>query len=460
LCELLPCQIFITIAIAMNTEQTLSSTPQPADTASSRLGQEPKNRFRWVICALLLLATTVNYMDRQILGILATTLQRDIGWTELEYSRIVQAFTLAYAVGLLLAGRIIDRVGVKFGYAASIVWWSVAAMAHALARTPLGFGLARFTLGFGEAGNFPAAIKAVAEWFPKQERALATGIFNGGANLGSILAPIVVPWLALTFGWQQAFIWVGAIGFLWLVAWWMFYEVPERSSRLSPEELAHIRQDQESSAEQTTSRSWSMLEVLNTKQAWAFIVGKFMTDGVWWFYAYWLPKFFETAHGIKLDKIALPLVVVYAVAGVGSIAGGWLSGKCIANGMSVGKGRKVAMLLCALCVLPTVVLPQMSSVVLVVGLVSLAAAAHQGWSANLFTITSDMFPKQAVATVVGIGGMSGAVGGVVLQEVIGRVLQANPGNYTPIFIICSAAYLSALGLMHLLAPRFEPVGKA
>jgi ACS family hexuronate transporter-like MFS transporter len=203
-----------------------------------------------------------------------------------------------------------------------------------------------------------------------------------------------------------------------------------------------------------------MLEVLKTKQAWAFIVGKGMTDGVWWFYAYWLPKFFETAHGIKLDKIALPLVVVYAVAGVGSIAGGWLSGKCIASGMSVGKGRKVAMLLCALCVLPTVVLPQMSSVVLVVGLVSLAAAAHQGWSANLFTITSDMFPKQAVATVVGIGGMSGAVGGVVLQEVIGRVLQANPGNYTPIFIICSAAYLSALGLMHLLAPRFEPVGKA
>jgi ACS family hexuronate transporter-like MFS transporter len=457
---LLPCQIFITIAIAMNTEQTLSSTPQPADTASSRLGQEPKTRFRWVICALLLLATTVNYMDRQILGILATTLQRDIGWTELEYSRIVQAFTLAYAVGLLLAGRIIDRVGVKFGYAASIVWWSVAAMAHALARTPLGFGLARFTLGFGEAGNFPAAIKAVAEWFPKQERALATGIFNGGANLGSILAPIVVPWLALTFGWQQAFIWVGAIGFLWLVVWWMFYEVPERSSRLSAEELAHIRQDQESSAEQTTSRSWSMLEVLKTKQAWAFIVGKGMTDGVWWFYAYWLPKFFETAHGIKLDKIALPLVVVYAVAGVGSIAGGWLSGKCIASGMSVGKGRKVAMLLCALCVLPTVVLPQMSSVGLVVGLVSLAAAAHQGWSANLFTITSDMFPKQAVATVVGIGGMSGAVGGVLLQEVIGRLLQANPGNYTPIFIICSAAYLSALGLMHLLAPRFEPVGKA
>jgi ACS family hexuronate transporter-like MFS transporter len=457
------CEIVLSTSHSlMNTEQPFSSTSQPVDTALPR-SRGPKTRFRWVICTLLLLATTVNYMDRQILGILATTLQQDIGWTELEYSRIVQAFTLAYAVGLLLAGRIIDRVGVKMGYAVSIVWWSVAAMAHALARTPLGFGLARFTLGFGEAGNFPAAIKAVAEWFPKQERALATGIFNGGANLGSILAPIVVPWLALTFGWQQAFIWVGAVGFLWLVAWWMFYETPERSSRLGAEELSYISQDQEgqeSSATQATSRSWSVLEVLQTKQAWAFIVGKFMTDGVWWFYAYWLPKFFETAHGIKLDKIALPLVVVYAVAGVGSVAGGWLSGQLIASGMSAGKGRKGAMVVCGLCVLPTIMLPQMSSVVVVVGLVSLAAAAHQGWSANLFTTASDMFPKQAVATVVGIGGMSGAVGGVVLQEVIGRVLQANAGNYTPIFVICSAAYLSALALMHLLVPRFEPVGRA
>jgi ACS family hexuronate transporter-like MFS transporter len=417
-------------------------------------------KFRWLICALLLLATTVNYMDRQILGILATTLQRDIGWTELEYSRIVQAFTLAYAVGLLLAGRIIDRVGVKMGYAASIVWWSVAAMLHALAHTPLGFGLARFTLGFGEAGNFPAAIKAVAEWFPKRERALATGIFNGGANLGSILAPIVVPWLALSFGWQQAFIWVGAIGFVWLVAWWIFYEAPERSSRLSAEELAHIRSDNEDAANPdgtSVSRSWSMLEVLKTKQAWAFIAGKFMTDGVWWFYAYWLPKFFETAHGIKLDKIALPLVVVYGVAGVGSIAGGWLSGRFIAGGMSVGKGRKLAMLVCALCVVPTIVLPQFSSIAVVVALVSLAAAAHQGWSANLFTTTSDMFPKQAVATVVGIGGMSGALGGVLLQEVIGRLLQAAPGNYTPIFFICALAYITALGMMHLIVPRFESI---
>lgn len=436
-----------------HTSYEASALAQPVEPRN----EEASTAFRWIICALLLLATTVNYMDRQILGILATTLQNDIGWTELEYSRIVQAFTLAYAAGLFIAGGIIDRIGVKLGYAASIVWWSLAAMAHAVARTPLGFGLARFTLGFGEAGNFPAAIKAVAEWFPKRERALATGVFNGGANLGSILAPLVVPWLALSFSWQQAFIWVGAIGFVWLAAWWLLYDTPERSTRVNAAELAHIRQDNTASEQQSVGAAWSVPEVLRTKQAWAFVVGKFMTDGVWWFYAYWLPKFFETAHGIKLDKIALPLVIVYAVAAIGSIGGGWLSGRFIAGGMSVSKGRKGAMLVCALCVLPTIALPHFSSTAIVVALVSLAAAAHQGWSANLFTTTSDMFPKQAVGTVVGLGGMSGALGGVLLQEIIGRLLQAAPGNYMPIFFICAMAYIGALTLMHLIVPRFDAV---
>jgi ACS family hexuronate transporter-like MFS transporter len=407
--------------------------------------------YRWTICALLFFATTINYMDRQVLGILAPVLQRDIGWSETQYGDIVSWFSLAYGFGFLAMGRLLDRIGVRRGFAISIVAWSLAAMAHALARTAGGFAVARAFLGLGESGNFPGSIKAIAEWFPKKERALATGIFNAGSNVGAILAPLTVPFIALKWGWQAAFITVGALGFIWLIFWLAVYRQPQGHPKVTAKELAHIESDP---IEPTTPIPW--LRLLGYRQTWAFLIAKGMTDPIWWFYLYWLPKFLDANWGIKLAQVALPLIVIYVVADVGSVFGGWLSSALIKRGWSVNAGRKTALLIAALLILPTMFAPHARSMWLAVSIVAVAAASHQWWSANIFTTASDMFPRRAVASIVGIGGFAGAMGGLAFQRATGRILDANGNDYGVVFAICGLAYVTALLILHLLAPRLKP----
>lgn len=415
-------------------------------------GMTKHGNYRWVICSLLFFATTINYLDRNILGLLAPTLQKEIGWTPVEYGYITTAFQAAYAIGLALFGWFIDRYGTKIGYSISIVGWSLAAMGHALAQTVFGFGVARFLLGISESGNFPAAIKATAEWFPKKERALATGIFNSGANIGAVVAPAVVPWLTVTYGWQAAFIFTGAVGFVWLVLWIWVYERPERAKRLKKEELEYILSD----PVDPPGEKVRWLQLLKYRQTWAFVIGKFMTDPIWWFYLYWLGLFLNNNFGLSLTGLAMPLIVIYMMTSVGSIGFGWLSGAMIKRGMEVSKSRRTAMLICAILVVPVVIAANVTDMWLAIGLIGLAAAAHQGWSANIFTTASDMFPKKAVGSVVGLGGFAGSVGGMILLTSSGYIVQGT-GSYIPLFIICGSAYLLALGIMTLLLRNAKPV---
>lgn len=429
----------------------------------------PPGRYRWVICALLFFAATINYVDRQVIGILKPTLQAQFGWTEIDYSDIVFAFQLAYAIGLLISGRIMDRIGARSGFAIAIVIWSLAAMAHAEAElfgpgaaillgvvglsysaSVAGFMVARFVLGLGEAGNFPASIKVVAEWFPKRERAFATGIFNSGTNIGAVVAPMLVPWITLTWGWYWAFVATGAIGFVWLAFWWVLYASPERHRRVGAAELAYIRSDP---AESAARIPWRAL--VTHRQTWAFALGKFLTDPIWWLYLFWIPDFLNRNHGIDLRTVGPPLIAIYLIADIGSIGGGWLSSALIKKGWSVNAGRKTAMLVCALAVMPMVFASGAKELWLAVGLIGLAAAAHQGWSANLFTLTSDMFPRQAVGSVVGFGGMAGAVGGMLIAKLTGYILNAT-GSYVPVFLMAAFAYVIALAVIHILVPRLEP----
>jgi ACS family hexuronate transporter-like MFS transporter len=407
--------------------------------------------FRWTVCGLIFAATTINYMDRQVLGLLAPILEKDLGWSEMEYARIVMAFQAAYAIGLLGFGRLIDWIGTRHGYALSIFAWSLAAMAHALARGVLGFGAARFALGLGEAGNFPAAVKAVTEWFPRRERALATGVFNSGSNVGAILAPLVVPWLTLHYGWQMAFIVLGATGFVWLIFWYWLYALPAESVYVSPEELQHIQSDPPEPAQQKIS--WTAL--LRFRQTWAFVVGMSLSAPIWWFYLYWLPKFLHKQYGLDLATLGPPLVVIYTMTTVGSIAGGWLSGSLIKRGWSVNASRKTALLICALAVVPVVFAAQASNLWVATCLIGLAASAHQGWAANLFTLVSDLFPKQAVASVVGLGGMFGSLSALAFSQSAGYILQTT-GSYWTLFVIAGSAYLVAFVIMHLLIPNMKP----
>lgn len=409
-------------------------------------------RYRWVICALLFFATTINYVDRQVIGILAKDLQTIIGWSEIEYGNIVAGFNAAYALGLLLSGRLIDRFGTRIGYALAIVVWSLAGMGAAMARSAFQFGAARAMLGLGEAANFPAAIKTVAEWFPKKERALATGIFNAGTNVGAVVAPLTVPWIALTLGWQWAFILTGAIGFVWLLFWLPVYRRPEEHPQLSTAELAYIQSDPPDFASRIP---W--IRLIPHRQTCAFAIGKYMTDPVWWFYLYWIPNFLRDRHGLELATVGPPLIAIYLIADVGSIGGGWLSSAFIRRGWSINKARKTAMLVCALSVVPIVFASQISNLWLAVGLIGLAAAAHQGWSANIFTMASDMFPRRAVGSVVGIGGMAGAMGGATMAVTTGYVLEKTGGNYMLIFFFAGFAYLAALAIIHVLAPGLRPV---
>jgi MFS transporter, ACS family, hexuronate transporter len=407
--------------------------------------------LRWGICALLFFATTINYVDRAVLGILAPTLRGEIGWTDGDYGRISAAFTLAYAIGFLFAGWFIDRVGTRIGYAVYLTVWSLAAAAHAVASTPIGFGAARFALGLGESGNFPAAIKTVAEWFPRRERALATGIFNAGSNVGVIVAPLVVPWMTLNWSWRVAFAVTGLIGLVWTLFWWPLYRTPAEHPRLGPGERQHIESD---ATEPATRVSWS--ELVRYRQAWAFAVGKFLTDSVWWFYLFWFPLFMADTFGVDLRNIGLPMITVYLLADVGSVGGGWLSSNLLKQGWTPNAARKTAMLVCALLILPVVMAPRVETAWVAVWLVGLAAAAHQGFSANIFTITSDMFPKHAIGTVVGFGGFAGAMGGFLMNLGAGW-FRENQGSYVTMFTIAGVAYLVAIAAIHLLAPRLEPV---
>jgi ACS family hexuronate transporter-like MFS transporter len=389
-------------------------------------------------------------MDRQVLGVLKTTLQHDFDWNEIDYSKLVAAFQFAYAAGMLLVGGLIDRLGTRLGYALAMIFWSLASMGTALANSLTGFRMSRYALGFGEAAVFPASIKAVAEWFPKKERALATGIFNAGTNVGAIITPLIVPWIVLRWGWQGAFVGIGAIGFVWLVIWLLIYRKPEDHRAVSKAELEYIRSDPQEPVGKT---KWIRLFPL--RQTWAFAMGKFLTDPVWWFYLFWVPGFLQSKHGLALTGIGIPIMVIYLISDVGSVAGGWLSSSLIKRGRSVNAARKVAMLICAVGVLPVVFAYRVESTWSAVLLIGLAAACHQGFSANLYTLTSDMFPARAVGSVTGIGGMAGAIGGWLMAWVIGHVLQWT-GSYMIPFAMAGSGYLLAIVVIHVLAPRLEP----
>ncbi|HEV3139440.1 MAG TPA: MFS transporter [Vicinamibacterales bacterium] len=426
-------------------------------------------KFRWTICGLLFLAATINYIDRQVIGILKPTLQAQFGWTEIDYGDIVFAFQLAYAIGYLFAGRVMDLLGIKRGFALALTIWSLAAMAAAAvprfgpaaavllgtvgltySASVAGFIVVRFLLGLGESGNFPAAIKTVAEWFPQRERAFATGLFNAGTNIGAVVTPMTVPFITARFGWSWAFVLTGVLGFAWLVAWLAIYEKPDRHPRLKPPERAFITSDPIAPA---TRMPWASL--MGFRQTWSFAAAKFLTDPIWWMYLFWLPDFFSRTYGLSLLELGPPIIIIYVVADIGSVGGGWLSSLLIRKGWSVNAARKTAMLICAVAVIPIVAAASVKNMWAAVALISLATAAHQGWSANVFTLASDMFPRQAVGSVVGIGGFTGAVGGMLIAKVTGYVLQVT-GSYTIVLLIAGGAYLVALAIVQILTPRLEP----
>ncbi|HEX3913359.1 MAG TPA: MFS transporter [Steroidobacteraceae bacterium] len=412
--------------------------------------QSAPGYYRWRICALLFVATSINYVDRQVLGLLAPDLGRIIGWNEIQYGYIVTSFQAAYAIGLVCAGAVIDRLGTRMGYALAISLWSIAAMSHALVRTVLGFGVARFMLGLGEAGNFPAAIKTVAAWFPRRERALATGVFNAGSNLGAIIAALMVPFVASRWGWQCAFLVTGVLSAVWLALWLRIFRPPAEQPALSAAELAYIQSDAPQSAAKIP---WARL--FGYRETWAFAIAKFMTDPIWWFFVFWLPKYLNSEYGLTLTALGPPLIAVYCMADAGSIAGGWLAAHFIRRGWPLNRARKTAMLACAMAVVPIVFVSLAHDVWTAVALIGLAMAGHQGWSANLFTLTSDLFPQRAVASVVGLGGFAGAVGGMMISTFIGFLLQST-GSYFSVFIVAGSAYLLALAAVHGIAPRLEP----
>jgi len=406
---------------------------------------------RWVICALLFFATVIAYVDRGVIAYLEKFLESVIpGLNSVKYGYILAAFQAAYAIGMVVAGGLTDKLGTRKAFAIAIGLWSIAAMLPGAAFSVITFGIAMFLLGLGEAANFPACIKTVAEWFPKRERALATGIFNSGANIGNIVVPLVVPTLVLWVSWRGAFVVTGGAGVVWLIAWLLYYRRPEQHRSVSKSELDLILSDP---VEKLEKVPWS--HVLPRKETWAFAIGKFLTDPIWWFYLFWLPRYLQTTFGLSLASDRMPLVVVYSVSTVGSIGGGWISSTLLRAGKSTNVSRKLAMLICALCVVPVFAAPYIHHLWVVVGLVGLATAAHQGWSANLFTLPSDMFPKAAVGSVIGIGGMSGAIGGVLMQLATGYIVKLTD-SYVPLFVIACVAYPLALIIIHGITPRMAP----
>jgi len=428
---------------------------------------KPVGNFRWTICALVFFATTVNYLDRQVISLLKNDLTVEFNWTDADYANIEISFKLLYALGMLGAGRLIDKLGSKLGYFVATTLWSIAAIAHAAVQSTLGFIVVRGALGITESGNFPAAIKSVAEWFPRKERALATGIFNSGTNVGAIVAPLTVPFIVVAWGWRWAFILTGAIGVIWMVLWLLMYDKPEKHKRLSKEELDYINSDKDEgkpASEVEEKVSWFRL--LQFRQTWAFAIGKFLTDPVWWFYLFWLPDFLTSQYGLKGTQLAVPVAVVYLISTFGSVGGGWLPLYFINNNWTAFRARKTSMLIYAFAVMPIVFAQKLGSMNmwLAVIIIGIATSAHQAWSANIFTTVSDMFPKKAVASVTGIGGMMGGLGGLVLTALVQKnmfVYYRSIGQietaYLIMFFICGGAYLTAWGIMHLLTPKFERI---
>lgn len=421
--------------------------------SSARIG-----RVRWTICAMLFAATSINYMDRQVIAILKPTLMKPIaehgiGLTDVGYGHIGAAFMIAYAIGLLAAGRFVDKVGTRIGYMVIMAVWSLSAMGHALANTVLEFGIARFSLGLGESGNFPAAIKTVAEWFPQSERSLATGIFNSGANVGAILAPLIVPWITIRYGWHVAFLATGTFSAMWIGYWFSKYRKPAQHPTLTGAELRHIYR--EAAEQMGPSTPW--IKLLSIRQTWAFSIPKFLTDPIWWFLLFYLPSYFSDKFHLDLSHLGLPLIIVYSASTIGSIGGGWLPAFFRPFGFSATRARLAAMFICACLVAPIFMLNYLHSEWVAITLLSMATAAHQGWSANLFTTASDMFPRTAVGSVTGIGGMAGAVGGALLVNYAGYILQLTH-SYATLFAIAASAYLVALLILVTLAPGLRRVG--
>jgi MFS transporter, ACS family, hexuronate transporter len=424
--------------------------------------------YRWTICALVFFATTVNYLDRQVISLLKSVLSDELKWDDGDYANIEIAFKLFYSFGMLIAGRVVDKLGTKKGYAMATGLWSLAAIGHALANSAFGFMIARAFLGVTEAGNFPAAIKSTAEWFPKKERALATGIFNSGTNIGAIVAPLTVPFIAAAWGWQWAFILTGLIGFIWLILWQKHYTNPKDSKKLSQAEYDYIHSDKEDEniEKETEGEKVSWFKLLTYRQTWAFAIGKFLTDPVWWFYLFWLPDFLQSEYKLTLTEIAIPTAVVYMISTIGSVGGGYLPMAFINRNMPAFKARKTSMFIFALCVLP-VILSQYAGRInmwLAVLVIGIAASAHQAWSANIFTTVSDMFPKKATASVTGIGGMMGGLGGILLSWAVQknmfvyyRSINQIETAYFIMFLICGAAYLLAWLIMHLLVPKMKKI---
>lgn len=417
---------------------------------------------RWVVVVLLFFATTINYIDRQVIGLLKPTLEREFQWTETDYGNIIMAFSAAYMVGLLVFGKFIDQIGTKAGYTLSVIVWSAAAMLHGVVKGNLGFGAVRALLGLGESGNFPAAIKSVAEWFPKKERALATGLFNSGASIGAVTTPIIVPLILASFGWRAAFIITGALGFIWLVFWLIVYQVPSRKKGITPEEFKYIHSDTDV-VEERGGAKVKLLQLITIPQTWAFIIGKFLTDPIWWFFLFWLPSYFSSTFNLDLTKPSLQLGVIYLTTTFGSIGGGYLSSWLIKKGWTVYKARRVSMLIFALCVIPIMAARFTTNIWGAVALISLAAAAHNAWSANIFTMVSDMFPKRAISSVIGIGGMAGSAGGILFPLLAGHLLDAykRKGDitvgYSMLFLICGSAYLLAWFIIQFLTSKTKPV---
>lgn len=424
---------------------------------------EKIGKYRWTICSLVFFATTINYLDRAVLSLLKEYLDAEFKWTKTDYANITVAFQLSYAVGMMFVGQLIDRLGTKLGYAVSLAAWSLAAIGHGWVSSTVGFFVARAALGVTESGNFPAAIKTTAEWFPKKERALATGIFNSGANIGAIVAPLTVPFIAQSMGWRWAFIITGVIGLLWLILWQIFYETPKKQPRLSKAEYDYIHSDTDEAALTTSAIPWATL--IKFKQTWAFVLGKFLTDGVWWFYLFWLPDFLKEQYHLTKTDIALPITLVYTISTVGSIWGGWLPLYFIKKGMDVFKARRTSMFIYAALAVPVVFAQilggyNMWFAILIVGL---AASGHQAWSANIFTTVSDMFPKNAVASVTGMGGMAGGLGGILISKSAGYLFDHYKGlgsietGYYMMFIFCGLAYLLAWFIMRTLVPKHKLV---
>jgi ACS family hexuronate transporter-like MFS transporter len=422
-------------------------------TADVERGPPPAamGRYRWVVVAVLFTAMVINYVDRQALGLLKADLTTEFGWTETDYADLVFWFQAAYAIAYLAWGRIIDRIGARFGFGIAFTIWQVGHMMTAAAGSFGGFIASRVVLGLGEGGAFPAGIKAVTEWFPKKERAFATGLFNAGTNIGAIVTPILIPALTLAFGWKMTFIVTGLLGLIWLPVWLIVYRRPREHKRLTAGELAHIESDPADPVEKV---SW--LKLLRYRETWAYAIGKFLIDPVWWMFLFWLPDFLGKKHGLDLKTFGPPLVAIYLLSDVGSVGGGWLSSRFMKMGWSINRARKTTMLICALLAVPVAGAALASNLWVAVLIIGVATAAHQGFSANLYTLPSDVFPRSAVGSVIGIGGMLGAVGGMVFSKYVGGVLE-QIGTYTPIFVVAASAYLVALLVIHLLTPKMEPV---